>query len=29
MWDLRWHRKWVEERENAGEPDWPEWIENL
>jgi len=29
LWDLRWHRKWVEEKEQAGEPVWPEWMENL
>lgn len=29
LWDLRWHRKWVEEKEAAGEPDWPEWMDNL
>lgn len=29
LWDLHWHRKWVEESEDAGEPDWPEWMDNL
>lgn len=29
LWDLRWHRKWVEQREETGEPDWPEWMNSL
>jgi hypothetical protein len=29
LWDKRWHRKWVEEREQAGDPEWPEWMESL
>jgi prepilin-type N-terminal cleavage/methylation domain-containing protein len=29
LWELRWHRHWIEDRARAGEPEWPRWMRNF
>jgi len=26
LWELHWHRQWVQERAASGTPVWPEWM---
>ena len=29
LWELRWHRLWLEDRVRSGTPIWPEWMRGL
>ena len=29
LWELNWHRQWVQERKAAGTPAWPEWMRSF
>jgi len=29
LWELRWHKNWVEDRKAAGEPIWPFWMQYM
>jgi prepilin-type N-terminal cleavage/methylation domain-containing protein/prepilin-type processing-associated H-X9-DG protein len=29
LWELNWHRKWLEDRLTAGTPVWPDWMRHF
>jgi prepilin-type N-terminal cleavage/methylation domain-containing protein len=29
LWNLKWHRKWLEEKLLVGPPEWPPWMNNF
>jgi hypothetical protein len=29
LWQLHWHRQWVQEKRADGTPVWPEWMRHL
>jgi len=29
LWELNWHRTWLEEKLTAGTPVWPDWMKNF